>query len=415
MMKARHSLILTVIGLTLCGTAPGQNYDTNNVSVRTFAGSGFYGYYDGQGVLTMFNAPTAVAADPIGNLFVYDSNNGRIRKISPSGIVTTFAGGGNGSLPGFGTNVALPYGYGNSHMTIDHSNMLWLAIGSYLLRIGPDTYVAPQNTSLNYSTALCVDSTNNLYYTSDNRIIRYNPYTGQSEVFAGSGNPGSRDGNWIFSSFNAPTALAADAANSIYVWDSGSRLIRRINQNRDVETIAGTNNSQYCYNCEADGVGPQATFASVNDMCVDSDGNLLLACGTSIRKVSAATNVTTLAGSFSQIGYTNGPGSVARFVNAYGICAVQSSIFIADSGDHRIRKMTFDSLPQIVPETNLGLKMYPGLQIKGEVGRTYRIESSVNLTNWTQETIVLLTSTPYLWVDVTAQAQTKYYRTLLLP
>lgn len=72
-----------LIGLALYGTASAQTYDTNNVSVQTFAGSGFYGDYDGQGVLTMFNAPTAMAANAAGNRFVFDSNSGRIRKITP--------------------------------------------------------------------------------------------------------------------------------------------------------------------------------------------------------------------------------------------------------------------------------------------------------------------------------------------
>jgi hypothetical protein len=406
------SLLLAVL---LGGRAAAQTYETNNVYVQTFAGSGFYGNYDGQGVLTMFNAPSAIVADSFGNFFVYDSNAGRIRKITPAGAVTTFVGGGNGSLPGFGTNVSLPYGYyGYGTMTIDHSNVLWLAAGGYLLRIGPDGYVAPVNPSVSSPAGLCVDSANNLYYSSGNQILRYNQATGLSEVFVGSGNPGSVDGNYVFTSFNNPSALAADAANNIYVWDSGSQLIRRIKQNRNVETIAGTN-IQYCYNCDADGVGSQAQFSSVNAMSVDNYGRLLLACGTSIRRMTATTNVTTLAGSFTQIGYTNGIGSEARFINARGICMSQGLVFIADAGDHRIRKITFDSSPQLVPETNLSLRMTPSLSITGEVGRSYRIESSPNLTNWNPEATILLRSTPYLWLDESAQGQAKYYRTFLMP
>lgn len=407
-----------VIALALGGPAAAQDYDTNNVHVQPFVGSGFYGYYDGQGVLTMFNAPSAIAADASGNLFVHDSNNNRIRKITPGGTVTTFAGGGNGSLPGFGTNVALPYNYYGGTMTIDHANNLWLLLGGYLLRIGPDAYVAPQNANIpvSYSSpaGLCVDSANNIYYSSENRIFRYNQSNGQSEVFAGSGNQGPSDGNWIFTSFYSPTALAADAANNIYVWDSGNRLLRRINPNRDVETIVFAN-SPNCAYCDVDGSGGQAQFAYVNGMCVDNLGNLLLACGTSVRKLTVTTNATTLAGSFTQNGYTNGIGAVARFNNARGICVSQSSIVIADYGDHRIRKILFDPPPQIVPDSNLRLQMLPSLRITGEVGRTYRIESSSNLTNWSAEANVLLTSTPYLWLDESAPGQTKYYRTFLLP
>ena len=399
--------------------AAAQNYDTNNVYVQTFAGSGFYGHYDGQGVLTMFNGPAAIAADSSGNLFVYDSNDSRIRKITPAGAVTTFVGGGNGSLPGFGTNVALPYNYYGAAMTIDHANNLWLFLGGYLLRVGSDAYVAPQNVVIPSSfpssaPGLCVDSANSLYYSSGNQIFRYNPSTGQSVVFAGSGNQGPLDGNWIFTSFYGPAALAADAADNIYVWDSGNRLIRRINQNRDVETIVFANTPNCAY-CDVDGAGNQAQFAYVYAMTVDSAGNVLLACGTSVRKLTASTNVTTLAGSFTLNGYTNGIGSVARFSNARGICASQGAIFIADFADHRIRRITLDPTPQIVPETSLRLRLLPSLEIAGEVGRTYRIESSTNMTNWNAEANVLLTSTPHLWLDESAERQNKYYRTFLLP
>src|SRR4051812_32283344 len=111
------------ISIRCCWYATAQNYDTNNVVVQTFAGSGFSGYLDGQGTQTMFNNPLAIAADTSSNLFVMDYYNFRIRKITPDGTVSTFAGGGPGSLPGYGTNVSLPSAV---TMTIDHSNTLYL-------------------------------------------------------------------------------------------------------------------------------------------------------------------------------------------------------------------------------------------------------------------------------------------------
>src|SRR6058998_1723052 len=84
-----------------------QNYDTNNPVVQTFVGSGFYGYLDGQGTQTMFNSPSAVVSDSASNLFILDNYNYRVRKVTPDGTVSTFAGGGGGALPGFGTNISL--------------------------------------------------------------------------------------------------------------------------------------------------------------------------------------------------------------------------------------------------------------------------------------------------------------------
>src|ERR1043166_7850879 len=77
-------------------------YDTN-VTVQTFAGSGFTGYHDGVGVETMFYTPYDICVDSKSNFFVSDLNNYRIRKITPDAIVTTFLGGGSGS-PQVGTN-----------------------------------------------------------------------------------------------------------------------------------------------------------------------------------------------------------------------------------------------------------------------------------------------------------------------
>src|SRR5258708_18756363 len=133
-MKSTISILL--LTASCCGRALAQNYDTNNVVVQTFAGSGFYGYFDGKGTQTMFNNPSAVVADSSGNLFVADTGNGRIRKITPDGTVTTLAGGGS-LATGYGTNVylALPLGT----MFIDHSNGLLSSDGgassNHLVRV----------------------------------------------------------------------------------------------------------------------------------------------------------------------------------------------------------------------------------------------------------------------------------------
>ena len=390
-----------------CERALAQNYDTNNVVVQTFAGSGFYGYFDGKGTQTMFSGPYSVVADSSGNLFVSDQGNSRIRKITPDGTVSTFAGGGF-QPTGYGTNVALPY---PGNMSIDHSNVLWIPRCGDLLRIGPDAYVSMTSVPVGCPYRVCFDSGNNLYYSdySGNRIYRWRT-DGVSEVFAGSGNYGAADGNWIFTSFSYPAALAADAADNIYVWDDGSSLIRRINQNRDVVTIAGHSSGGIL-----DGLGRNAAFSSIYDMAVDDSGNVLLACDTCIRKITAATNVLTLAGSFSQQGYTNGTGATALFSAATGVCLSQGTIYVADSYNQRIRSISFNPQPEPVSGANLVLNTYPGLQITGVVGRTYRIESSKDLKAWQIETTLLLTSSPYLWLDQTALGQRKFYRAFRLP
>ena len=399
-----------------CWQAEAQIYDTNNDVVQTFAGSGFSGYVDGQGTQTMFNNPKAVVADSSGNLFVSDQVNYRIRKITPAGTVSTFAGGGAGGLPGYGTNVRLNYAF--YAMAIDHSNALWIATedSSFILRIGSNAYASRVNLSgLSSLRGVCVDSGNNVYISDSfgNRIYRYRT-NAVLEVFAGSGNSGSADGNGIFTSFSYPWALTADAADNIYVWDYYNYLIRRINQNRDVVTIAG----QKGVPSNSDGVGRNASFSGISAMCVDGSGNVILSCphgGTSIRKMTAGTNVLTIAGSFTETGYTDGVGSLARFIDPEGVCVSQGIIFVADYGDHRIRNITFNPAPQPVTGADLNLNTYPGLQITGVVGRTYRVESATDMSTWHAETTILLTSSPYLWIDPNALGQKKFYRAFLLP
>ena len=93
-MKSTYTstIAATLVLLGLCAMA--QTYDTNNVVVQTFAGFGIPGYVDGQGQLTEFSNPSQIVSDTASNLYVWDSGNSRIRKITPDGTVTTFAGGG---------------------------------------------------------------------------------------------------------------------------------------------------------------------------------------------------------------------------------------------------------------------------------------------------------------------------------
>ena len=377
-MKLKILINLTIV-VVLGWQSKAQNYDTNNVAVQTFAGSGFSGYLDGQGTQTMFNAPMAIVADTSSNLFVIDyANPLRVRKIAPDGTVTTFSGGGSNGLPGYGTNILLPFA---EAMTIDHSNTLYLmnyATGTSMVRIGVDGYAS--NIPLNGFTGgqvrggLCVDSGNNVYIsdTAGNKIWRYRT-NGVLEVFVGSGNAGSADGNGIFTSFSNPSVLTADNADNIYVCDA-NKLIRRINQNRDVVTIAGNQSGT-----DSDGVGTNASFYLISGICSDGFGNLYLACfsstgGESIRKMNAATNVTTLAGSFTQHGYVNGVGSVARFYGGgdEGICSSQGMIFTGDAFNYRIRQISFNPQPQFVSSANLGVGTYAGVTITGTVDARIR-------------------------------------------
>ena len=425
-MKIKISTAVVVIASTLAWQSRAQIYDTNNDVVQTFAGYGIPGYVDGQGQFTAFSSPNQIVSDTSSNLYVWDSGNQRIRKIAPDATVLTLAGGGNYSV-GWGTNVSLSWGTAGA-MAINHANTIWLVLASgyngnpYLLTIGTNGYVSIINgglPNLGTGSGLCFDSANNLYYSGANRIYRYNPNTDTVQAIAGSGISGYFDGQGtLFSAFSNPTALACDQADNLYVWDSGNNLVRRVDQLQNVTTVAGNGYNGYYYNSPADGAGTNASFSGVMSMFPDNAGNLYFVCGSCVRKMDAQTNVVTLAGVFSQYGspsYANGPGNLARFNGASGGCFSQGMVFVADAGNNRIRNIAFNPQPQIVPPASLQLNTYPGLQINGTIGRTYQIQSSPDLNNWTTTATLLLNSSPYLWIDQNPVSGNKYYRAVMLP
>jgi hypothetical protein len=394
--------ILALVILAVCTTAFAQTYDTNNDVVQTFAGSGIPTYLDGQGQQAEFSSPLGIVADTSSNLYVWDSANVRIRKITPGATVSTLVGGGN-DFTGYGTNVSLSI-YTIGTMAIDHANTIWLLASyvsyTYFLNIQTNGNVTIQNggsglTNLSTSSGICFDSQNNLYYSGGYRIWKYNPPSGSLQVYAGSGVSGHQDGNGIITEFSSPTALVCDEANNIYVQDSS--YVRKIDQSQNVTTI---------------------TNASVgNLMAVDSSGNIVCVNGNSISKLTVTTNVVIYAGttSFSPGTYTNGAGNLARFNSPSSACLSQGSIFVSDTGNQRIRQISFNPSSQVVTGANLGIGTFAGVTITGIVGRTYQIQSSPDMATWTTRATVLLTSSPYLWIDQNPIAGNKFYRAFLLP
>ena len=90
-------------------------------------------------------------------------------------------------------------------------------------------------------------------------------------------------------------------------------------------------------------------------------------------------------------------------------------IFVADAGNNRIRNIAFDPQSQVVSPASLQLNTYPGLQITGTVGRTYQIQTSPNMNAWNPVATLLLTSSPYLWIDQNPVSGNKFYRAVMLP
>jgi sugar lactone lactonase YvrE len=328
--------------------------------VSTFAGSS-QGSTDATGTNATFNSPREIAIDSLGNLYVVDTNNHRIRRITPEGVVTTFAGSSSGSTDGIGTNATFngPTGIvvdsvGNLYV-VDQSNhrirritqagVVTTFAGSLSNSTGSTDGVGT-NASFNFPSDIAFDSSGNMYVTdqSNNSIRRITP-SGVVTTFAGSllNSSGSTDGIGTNARFNTPHGIAVDSVGNVYVADRGNHRIRIITPAGVVTTFAGSSSGS------ADGTGTNASFNNPFGISVDSLGNVYVADrdNSRIRKITSAGVVSTFAG--SSRGYLDATGTNAQFNLPQGI-AVDSTgnLYVGDSANHRIRRIiakTYSLLP----------------------------------------------------------------------
>ena len=212
-------------------------------TASTLAGNGTEGYVDGPVATAEFNHPIGTVVDAAGNVYVADNYNNVIRKITPSGMVSTFAGNGTrGYADGVGTaaQFSLPCG-----LTIDASGNLYVADESnnVIRKITPtgvvSTYAGNRYeglvngnspmASFFYPISVAVDATGNMYISDQYySVIRKITPGGVVSTLAGSGTAGSTDGVGIAASFNNPGEVAVDATGNVYVADIGNNKIRKI-------------------------------------------------------------------------------------------------------------------------------------------------------------------------------------------
>src|SRR6185369_12272260 len=281
---------------------------------------------DGTGSAAGFNYPTGVAVDSAGNVYVADTLNHTIRKVTPAGVVTTLAG--NASI----TN---PSGF---------------SLGGYADGTGRAApFYAPQDVA--------VDSAGNVYVADTyNSTIRKVTPTGVVTTLAGlAGSSGTADATGNAARFNFPSGVAVDSAGNVYVADTSNKAIRKVTPVRVVTTLAGLAGSFV----SADGTGSAARFNQPYGAAVDSAGNVYVADygNNTIRKVTPAGVVTTLAGLANGFGSADGTGSATRFIQPFGV-AVDSAanVYVADHDNNTIRKVT----PAGVVTTLAGLAGFAG-------------------------------------------------------
>jgi len=336
---------LTATGPTFTVTVSGIG------AVTTLAGSSSFGFADGTGSAARFNYPEGIAIDGSGNLYVADRGNHSIRKITSSGVVTTLAGS---SSSGFadGTGTAAQFreptgtavdGSGNVYVAdrgnhsirkITPSGAVTTLAGSGTQGFADGTGIAAQFHS---PTGIAVDGSGNVYVADrgNNRIRKITP-SGVVTTLAGS-TSGFADGTGTTAQFSAPAGIAIDGSGNLYVADQLNSLIRKITSSGVVTTLAGSGSSGF-----ADGTGTAAQFREPTGIAVDGSGNVYVAdqLNQRIRKITPSGVVTTLAGSNS-FGFADGTGTAAIFDLPTGITIDGSgNLYVADQGNNRIRKIT---------------------------------------------------------------------------
>lgn len=307
-------LLLALLSLAALNPLLAQSY-----SFSFFAGTPTpFGGTDGTGRAARFYTPSALAADSAGNLYVADQDNATIRKVSPTGVVTTLAGlaGSRGTANG---------------------------------PVASARFLSPRSVA--------VDQEGNIYVGDyDAHTIRKITPAGLVSTLAGlAETPGNTDGIGTGARLRNPLGVAVDSQGNVWVADRGNRMLRKITPQGVVTTIAGATVAS----TNVDAQGTAARFNGMSGLTIDSTGSLYTGDTTNhvIRKISASGLVTTLAGSAGVRGSTNGTGSAARFDNPFSVAADSAgNIYVADTVNETIRKITAEGVVTLF----VGLADFPG-------------------------------------------------------
>lgn len=273
-------------------------------ALTQFGNSAESGHVDGIGLAVRFNYPEGVATDANGTVYVGDTDNNVIRRITSDGTVSTFAGlsptEAAGSADGKGADARFSFATG---IAVNESGMVYVS-------------------------------------DRENHTIRRIEPDGTVTTFAGmAGVYGSSDGNGSSARFRYPQGLALDEVGNLYVADSMNCTIRRITPDGTVSTLAGSPFQTGMI----DGTGTAARFNRPCGVAVGSDGNLYVADtdNHTIRRITPEGVVTTIAGAPGLSGYTDGPGMAARFIYPFYIAADSAgNLYVSESSRNYLRRIT---------------------------------------------------------------------------
>ena len=329
-------------------------------NITTVAGTGTQGFSGDGAAATaaQLNAPRAMALDGSGNLYFADTGNQRIRKVDSSGNISTVAGGGPLGDGGAAVAARLNFPWG---VAPDGSGNLYFAdnFNHRIRKVDPSgniSTVAGTGTSgfsgdgtaavaaqLHNPYGVALDGSGNLYIADrDNQRIRKVDSTGNITTVAGTGTSGfSGDGAAATAAqLHNPYGVALDGSGNLYIADRDNQRIRKVDSTGNITTVAGTGTSGFS------GDGAAATAAQLHNpygVALDGSGNLYIADRDNqrIRKVDSTGNITTVAGTGTSGFSGDGAAAVAAQLRAPWDVAPDGSgnLYIADRGNRRIRKV----------------------------------------------------------------------------
>ncbi len=305
----------SLVFLTACGTGTATPGLGGGITLTVLAGTltGPVGHTDATGTAASFNNPQGVVVDNNGNIYMADTLNDTLRRVSLMGVVTTWAG-----------TTAQP---GSANATGTAS-------------------------SFNVPHGLAIDQAGNIYVAdTGNNLVREVSPMGTVTTLAGSGVIGSNNGTGTAASFNGPLGVAVDYAGNVYVTDSLNNTIRKITQQGVVTTLAGTPG----VTGSADGSGAAAAFNGPEGIAVDTSGNLYVADtgNHALRKITSAGTVSTLAGSMLLPGTLDGSTSVAEFSQPTAVAVnVAGGVYVLDKSVHTLRMIQAGTVSTLLSDTS---------------------------------------------------------------
>lgn len=341
-----------------------------NLSVSTLAGNPGQTSVDGTTNNARFNNPWGVVVDGSGDVFVADTDSHCIRKVTSAGVVTTYAGAisvagtndGSTTSARFDspTGVAID-GLGTLYVSDsgNHTIRKITSLGTVSTLAGSPTLSGTSDGSttsarFNHPEGIALNAAGTILYVADtfNHTVRAVTSGGSVTTYAGTaGTPGSANLTGTSASFNTPQGVAVDSSGNVYVADTGNQLIRLISAGAVVSTLAGVSGTIGANN----GTSSSATFWDPLGIAV-SGSTVYVAdsFNNTIRKITAG-SVTTPVGSAGDIGSADGSGSSARFWQPQGVALDASgNIYVADGANGTIRKITGTSVVTLAGSASIG-------------------------------------------------------------